>query len=322
MGTTHDPKTDIAVAAVRDAPVATGAAALARRLWPGRDPLGQRFRLDAQPGERTVVGVARDSKYMSLTEAPQPYLYFPLEQHYQAVVTLYVQSAGPADRLLQPVRQAVQELDRSLPLLDVSTLPTLIESSLWAQRMRAALLTLLGALALILATVGIYAVAAYSVRQRRKEIALRVALGAGRGDILRLIVRRGMLVVIAGMILGLAAVLATTRYLAAALVGIRATDPLILGGTVLLLAVVALLANGLPALPRKPRGREDCAPGGIGRARRPPCGPRRRCSKRWYWTPEPPPPGTGGLSPRVPSLRRTAPAVRCSFTNPSQQSSF
>ncbi|HVT16274.1 MAG TPA: ABC transporter permease [Thermoanaerobaculia bacterium] len=221
--------------------------ALARRLWPDRDPLGQHFRLEAQPGERTVVGVARDSKYMSLTEPPQPYIYSPLEQHYQSVVTLYVHADGPAERLLGPVRRAVQELDRSLPLLDVSTFPTLIEGALWAQRMRAAMLTLLGALALVLAAVGIYAVAAYSVRQRRKEIALRIALGAQRNDIMRLILRKGMLVVIAGMTFGLIAVAAITRYLEAVLFGIRTTDPWILGGTVLLLAAVALAANSLPA---------------------------------------------------------------------------
>jgi predicted permease len=223
--------------------------ALARRLWPGRDPLGQRFRLagQLQAGTRTVVGVARDSKYMSLTEPPQPYIYAPLEQHYQSVVTLYVRTAGRADRLLEPVRRSVQELDRSLPLLEVSTFPSLIAGSLWAQRMRAALLTLLGSLALVLAAVGIYAVAAYSVRQRRKEIALRIALGAGRRDVMRLILRRGMLVTAGGLVCGLAAVVAVTRYLQAVLFGIRSTDPWILGGTVLLLAAVALAANALPA---------------------------------------------------------------------------
>jgi predicted permease len=221
--------------------------ALVRRLWPDRDPVGQRFKLSAQAGERTVVGVARDSKYMSLTEPPQPYIYCPLEQHYQSVVTLYVQADGRADRLLEPVRRAVQELDRSLPLVDVSTFPSLIADSLWAQRLRAALLTLLGTLALILAAVGIYAVAAYSVRQRRKEIALRIALGAQRRDVMRLILRKGMLVVVGGMVCGLVLVVAVTRYLQAVLFGIRSTDPWILGGTVVLLAAVALAANGLPA---------------------------------------------------------------------------
>ncbi len=220
---------------------------LARRLWPDRDPVGQRFRLEAQAGERMIVGVVRDSKYMSLTEPPQPYIYGPLEQHYQAAATLYVHAQGRADGLLEPVRRQVQELDRSMPLLDVSTLASLIDSSLWAQRMRAALLTLLGALALVLAAVGIYAVAAYSVRQRRKELALRVALGARRGDVMRLILRKGMLVALGGMVLGLLAVLAITRYLEAVLFGIHTTDPRILGGTVLLLGAVALAANSLPA---------------------------------------------------------------------------
>jgi predicted permease len=220
---------------------------LARKLWPDRDPVGQRFKLDAQPGERTVVGVAADSKYMSLTEAPQPYVYSPLEQHYQAVVTLYVHAYGPPDGLLGPLRRAVQEMDRSLPLIDVASFRSLIGGSLWALRMRAALLTLLGSLALVLAAVGIYAVAAYSVRQRRKEIALRVALGARRSDVMSLIVNRGMLVAGGGMALGLCAVAGITRYLRAVLFGIHTTDPWILGGTVLLLAAVALAANSLPA---------------------------------------------------------------------------
>jgi len=93
----------------------------------------------------------------------------------------YVHAAGRADRLLAPVRNAVHEVDRSLPLLDASTLEGLIEGSLWPQRMRAALLTLLGVLALVLAAVGIHAVAAFSVRQRRKEMALRIALGLSAG---------------------------------------------------------------------------------------------------------------------------------------------
>src|SRR5882724_470451 len=88
--------------------------ALARRIWPGRDPLGQRFRLAAQPGEWTVVGVVRDSKYLSLIEPPQPYIFRPLEQHYQTVMMFYVHAAGRADRLLAPVRNAVHEVDRSL----------------------------------------------------------------------------------------------------------------------------------------------------------------------------------------------------------------
>jgi predicted permease len=239
---------DFSSADRRDAPeVVIVNEALARRLWPGGDPLGQRFRLEGQPSEKTVIGVARDSKYVSLTEPPQPYIFCPLEQHYQPVMTFYVHTTGRADRLMAPVRKAVQEMDRALPLPDVATLKDLIDGSLWAQRMRAALLTLLGGFALILAAVGIYAVAAYSARQRRKEMALRIALGADRKDIVRLIVRRGMLVAAGGMVLGLIVVAAASRYLEAVLVGIRTTDPVVLGGTILLLGAVALAANALPA---------------------------------------------------------------------------
>jgi predicted permease len=230
-------------------PVAVINQTMAESLWPGRDPVGQRFRLTSEEGFLAVIGVAGDSKYVSLGEPAQPYVYFPLEQRYRPIVTLYVDTAaqgGPAS-LLNPVRRAVQEQDRSLPLLDVSTVQSRIESSLWPQRMRATLLAGLGLLALVLAGVGIYAVTSYSVRQRRKEIALRVALGAQSGDVVQLILKRGMTVVGAGLVLGLAVVIGSTRLLAGVLFGVSATDPVALGGTVLLLAGVALLANYLPA---------------------------------------------------------------------------
>lgn len=219
---------------------------LAARLWPGRDPVGRRIRLAGQEGERTVVGVARDARYTSLGEEPQGYVYVPIAQGYQPVVILYARAAGSPGEALAGLRQAVRGLDSRIPLLDMGTVSDLVQRSLWAQRMRASLLALLGGLALLLAAVGIYAVAAYSVRQRRREIALRIALGAGRPAILRLILSRGMLVLALGMGFGIAAVAASTRWLEGVLYGVRATDPATLLGTALVLTAVALAANGVP----------------------------------------------------------------------------
>lgn len=219
---------------------------LAARLWPGRDPVGRRIRLAGQEEERTVVGVAGDARYTSLGEEPQGYVYIPIAQGYQPVVILYARAAGSTGEALAGLRQAVRGLDARIPLLDVGTVSDLVQRSLWAQRMRASLLALLGGLALVLAAVGIYAVATYSVRQRRREIALRIALGAGRPAILRLILSRGMLVLAVGLGFGVAAVAVSTRWLEGVLYGVRADDPATLLGTVLVLTAVALAANGLP----------------------------------------------------------------------------
>jgi predicted permease len=219
---------------------------LARRLWGGQSALGKRLSLEGgDPLE--VVGVAADARYAGLREPPQPYAYRPVLQSFQPMMMLHVRTEGDPKPLLERVRRELQALDPSLPLLEPRTIGQIRELSLWAPRMGAGLLAVFGLLALILAALGIYGVVAYSIGQRRREIGIRMAIGAGRPEVLRLVLRQGMLPVLIGLAVGLAGALAGARAISALLFGVGAADPLSLAGAIVLLALVALAAVYGPA---------------------------------------------------------------------------
>jgi predicted permease len=225
---------------------------LARRFFPGRDPaqgaLGRRisFQSDAGPWLE-VVGVARDGKYWTIGEAPQLFVYSPLAQSYSSTATLVVRAEGDPRSLANSIRAEVSKIDPALPLFDVKTMEEHMGVSLFPARVAATLLGGFGLLALLLAAMGVYGVVSYSVAQRTREIGIRLALGARARDVLRLVAGRGMALVAAGLIAGLASALVLTRFMEGVLYGVSATDTLTFTLVVLLLAAVALLACLVPA---------------------------------------------------------------------------
>jgi macrolide transport system ATP-binding/permease protein len=224
-------------------PVAIVNEAFARRFWPGQDPIGKRI---GQPDAwREVVGVAKDGKYASLGEEPKPYFYLPLAQSYSTDLTLHVRTGNPA-ALQGDLRVLVHALDSDLPIRMV-TMDEHLGLSVLPQRIGATLLGVFGALGLILASVGLYGVLAYSVALRRREIGVRIALGAAAADVRRLVVGQALRLVIAGVVAGLLVAFAAGRLASSFLFGVGAADPLTFAGVPLLLGAVAVLASGLPA---------------------------------------------------------------------------
>jgi len=226
--------------------------ALARRFFPGPDPVraavGGRLSTAGHEGPfRQIVGVARDGKYWTMGEAPQPFVYFPLAQSYSSTVTMVVRAAGDPRALAPSIRAEARSLDAGLPLYDVKTVEEHLSLSLFPARVAATLLGAFGLLALLLAAVGVYGVVSYAAAQRTREIGIRVALGARRSDVLRLVGGGGLLLVAAGVALGLAAALLLTRFMASLLYGVSTTDPVTFAFVVVLLGGVALLACYLPA---------------------------------------------------------------------------
>ena len=222
--------------------------AMAKLLWPGQEALGKRFTSFASPTTLyQVVGVVGNSVVNQIGEDPQPVAYLPLRQQYSSSAALEVRTSGNPETLMATLRNQVQQLDRNLAFTNMQTATEILSQGLWAARMGAALLGLFGLLALVLASVGIYGVLAYSVAQRTGEIGIRMALGAQPGEVLRLVLRQGMTLAVIGAILGLVAALLLARTAANLLYGVSATDPLTYAGITVLLLSVALLACYLPA---------------------------------------------------------------------------
>ncbi len=229
-------------------PVAIVNQEMADKYWPGQDPTGKRFRLYGESSLLEVVGVARTVKYVTLGEDPQACFYLPLAQDYSDAMTVYVRSGGDAAVALAAAEREIHELDPGVPRTFAMTVGQVIDQSLWASKLGAALLAALGGLGLVLAAVGLYGVMAYTVSQRTREIGIRMAIGAARGDVLRLVVRQAMTLVAIGIGIGLAASFAVSRVVAKLLYGLNPTDPATFLGVPALLLAVALLASLLPAL--------------------------------------------------------------------------
>ena len=187
------------------------------------------------------------TKYASLGEAPQAIVYFPLKQHYSQGVVLYVRAKGDPASAIPSVRTALQSLAPTLPLAFVRTMEEMLVQSLQAPRLGAELLGTFGLLALVLATIGTYGVMSYSVNQRGHEIGIRMALGAQRGNVLRLILANGMAMVVAGVVAGLCLSMLLAKGMNSLLYGIGIFDPASFLLTAALLVLVALGACYVPA---------------------------------------------------------------------------
>ncbi len=219
----------------------------ARRFWPGADPIGARITVGDSTQFMTIVGVVANVRQEGVAAKPYPQLYGVLAQNPTRAVAVVVRAAGDPAALTAGVRRTVSALDPSLPVYDVATMTERVARSVARPRATAAVVTAFGAAALLLAAVGIYAVVAYSVAQRTRELGVRIALGAGRGDVRRLVLRRGMAPVGVGLAAGMAAAPVATRALGALLYGVGALDPAAYAGAAAFLAAVALAATWVPA---------------------------------------------------------------------------
>ena len=220
---------------------------MANRFWPGVDPIGKRFKFFGEEFYREVAGVSKNTKVNSLTEAGLSYIYVPLTQNYTANVTLHVQTVGDPAAMTSPLRGVIQSLDANLQVQNVRTVRERVTRSLGGQYQQSQLMTFLGFLALLLASIGLYGVMAYSVAQRTREIGIRMALGANRIDVLKLILGHALLLVSIGIGLGLAVAAVLSQTIKTLLFGISAADPITYVGTSVVLALVALLASYIPA---------------------------------------------------------------------------
>jgi predicted permease len=219
----------------------------ARRYFGSAVAVGRRFTGWGRP--ITIVGIVADSKYHALSEPAEPYLYMPLRQLFTAStgVALHVRTAGAPLALAPAVRDAMRDLDPAVPTDLVTTLAAYTSAAYYAQRLAASLLTVLGSMALILSAIGLYSLMAYGVARRRREIGVRIALGATGSSILGLVMGRGLALVAAGIVGGTVLALTAARALSSLLFGVGPMDAAALAGAIGLLTAIACLASYLPA---------------------------------------------------------------------------
>jgi predicted permease len=231
----------------------------ARALFPGQDPIGKRFDCcDGKPGSpgwRTIVGVVGDIRSRGPADAPRPEFFLPIAQApdvswtwIQRTMTVVARSrTGDASALPAATRDAVRRIDPSLPLYQVRSMDQRLVASLAQARFNTLLMTLLGAIGLVLSAIGVYGVIAYFVTQRQREIGIRMALGARGTDVVRMVLRQGMQPVIIGLVLGVVGAYSASRVLTSYVFGVTTTDPLTFAAVIALLAAVAIVATMVPA---------------------------------------------------------------------------
>jgi putative ABC transport system permease protein len=221
---------------------------MAEMLWPGERAIGKRIFIGLENRDALeVVGVVKTGKYRALAEDPHPFYYYPLAQRDPNELTLVMRTTGDPRSLVGPVRTEVQAMDRRMPLYAIKTMDEHMTWALWAPKMAATLSLAFGLLALVLSAVGLYSVMAYLVSQRTREVGIRMALGANRRDVLRMITASGMKLAAIGVALGLLLSLALARVLTSVLIGISAYDFASFVLVAVLLAMVAFVASVLPA---------------------------------------------------------------------------
>ncbi len=232
----------------RSTPVAVVNEEFVARYWPGENAVGKRFRFDgdADPWIE-VVGIAANYKMSSVGEQAQPLMHTSLMQQMAFIETIMVRTESAPGPMVERMRAEITARDPDIAFFDARTMAENLAVVLFPVRVGAAMLAVFGLLALGLAAVGVYGVIAYSVSRRTHEIGIRMALGAGSGEVLRLVVRQGMTVVLVGVAIGLAGALALANSLGAYLYDVSTVDPIAFLGTVAVLVCVALLANYIPA---------------------------------------------------------------------------
>jgi predicted permease len=219
----------------------------ARKYFPSQSALGKRLRdsADSKAPWKTVVGVVADVRNESLDEAPVPQIYVPFDDNQNASIA--VRSSLPPEALIGTVRTALRSIDPSIALADIQTMQQAVAASTARRRFQTTLLTIFGAIALLLALVGLYGVLAYSVRQRVPEIGVRIALGASRPRVITMVVQQGLRLVLIGLVLGLAAAFILVRFLAGILYGVSPYDPWTFVAAPALVLLAAVIACSAPA---------------------------------------------------------------------------
>ena len=229
-------------------PVALVGEELARRVWPGRSPLGERLKVLGPPDVvATVVGVVGNVRQFTVTEPPTPQLYLAKAQNPGIFSSVVARTDGDPDALSDALLGAIWSVDRDQPVWKIRSMESLVARDLAPQRFTAVLSGSFAVLALLLAVVGVYGVMSYTVAQRTREIGIRMALGAGRGEVERMVLWRGLRIVVVATVLGLAAAYGAARLIASQLFGVPPTDLVTFVAVPLGLAVVAMLACWLPA---------------------------------------------------------------------------
>jgi predicted permease len=229
-------------------PVAVINEAAARLYFPNEPALGRRFgRTLAESGQIEIVGIVRDAKYNNVREAVPPTMYTPYQQGYSGSVTFEVRTAGDPLAAVPAVREAVRAVDPNLPIINVTTQQKEVENRFQQERLFAQAGTVFGGLALLVASVGLFGLMSYSVARRTNEIGVRMALGAGRADVLQLVMRESMMLVVAGVILGLAGAIAASRPIATLLFGLAPADPLTIAAAIAAMLLLSSVAAYLPA---------------------------------------------------------------------------
>ncbi len=218
-----------------------------RRFWPGEDPIGKRLRRGEDGPWQTVVGVAADTKVRTLGEAPRPYVYLPLDRRGTDIAMVVAATRGDPAAFLPRLLAEIQAIDPAVTPFQSGTIRDQMSIMLYPARMGALLLAAFGALALLLAVTGLYGVASYTASRRTREIGIRMAIGAGPGDVRGMVLRDGAILVAAGLAIGVGLALVATRFLARFLYGVGVIDPVTFVGIPLLLGGIALLATWLPA---------------------------------------------------------------------------
>jgi predicted lysophospholipase L1 biosynthesis ABC-type transport system permease subunit len=225
---------------------------LARRFWPayptGQNPVGQRLLIGGvNPKPAEIVGIISNVHQNVENSAWPETVYVAFAQNSQSSAMLAIRTAGEPLHFVRAVREQVQALDRNQPISAVKTMEDLVEDQVGQRRLLVELLGSFAGVALLLALIGIYGIIAYSVAQRTQEVGIRRALGAQRIDILRIVVGQGLILALAGIVIGLGGALALTRVMKALLFHVSTTDPATFAGIALLFLLVALIASYIPA---------------------------------------------------------------------------
>jgi putative ABC transport system permease protein len=234
-------------------PVAVINETASKVIWPKGDALGARIRFSSRQPWMTIVGIVRDVRSQGLATSPPAEVYMPYEQSIaiaggaQQQMFLVMRTSTDPMSLAPAARGIVRELDPLLAITSIRSMDDMISVSVASSRFAMRLLATFGLLALALAAIGVYGLMSYGVKRRTREIGIRLALGAQRGDVMGLVVRQGMTLAVAGLVAGIAVAAVATRYMGTMLFGVTAYDPVTFGGVVILLCIVALVASWVPA---------------------------------------------------------------------------